>query len=460
MKAIVANVLIGSIFGCLILNHPAHANPLAGEQSTLERTRTSTLSITAFSYEKLPLEPKVLHFVDRIVTVDKFDTLNFTADQDKQIIFRNSFNSNLNFTDNSGLSLKKLPYSHQDQKGKLILGFQQTFWPSENNRKYWGLTTIEQWGDPGNQKQKLNLKKLNYTNLAPTLPSGSSALTVSGGGNNNLAKKVNSSREFEKFRGGVTFHRGLAHNVTMGVGFVYEDLLVGFTQLTYGGDRFPLRTTVSLLAKESGLDLYSHVRFRPAANFTLNYYHDEETQKFDLNWGMISGFTFTAKGNSKNDSLSTGIKVAIHSDYFALSAKAALDNQQNLYWKVDSRIGSLQFIHSIEQQKSNSELNVNLLNSQPLGIKCSAYVKYETREVKQNQENFTVWGGRLNSWEKIGKNKPRWTLDLGYGYGAQGQGAIASSSLALKPNMLLKLTYQEISRVSDDTKIKLQLSSQ
>ena len=460
MKAIVANVLIGSIFGCLILNHPAHANSLAGEQSKPESPRTPTFSVTAFSYEKLPLAPQVINFVDRSVTVDKFDTLNFTTDQDRQIIFRNSFNSNLNFTDNSDLSLEKLPYSHQDQQGELILGFQQTFWPSENNRKYWGLTTIEQWGDPGNQKQKLNLEKLNYTNLAPTLPSGSSALTVSGGGNNNLAKKANSSREFEKFRGGVTFHRGVANNVTMGLGFVYEDLLVGFTQLTYDSDHFPLRTTVSVLARESGLDFYSHVRFRPADNFTLNYYHDQEKQKFDLNWGMISGFTFTAKGNSKNDSLSTGIKVAINSNYFTLTAQAALDNQQNLHWKLDSRIGSLQFIHSSQEQKHNSELNVNLLNSKPLGIKCSAYVKYETRAVKQNQENFTVWGGRLNSWEKIGKNKPRWTLDLGYGYGAQGQGAIASSSVALKPNMLLKLTYQEISRVSDDTKIKLQLSSQ
>ncbi|WP_019507947.1 hypothetical protein [Pleurocapsa sp. PCC 7319] len=459
MKAIVANVLFGSIFGCLILNYPAHANPLVGEHSGLEIPTSPILSVTAFSNDKLNLVPQVLNFVDRIVTVNKSDNLNFAVAQDKQVIFRDSFSANGNFSDNPSISLEKGSYSHQDQQGKLMLGFQQTFWPSKNNQKYWGLTTIEQWGEHSNQKQKLNLRKLNYTNLAPTLPSGSSALTVSGGGNKNLAKKADSSREFEKFRGGVTFHSGVANNVTMGVGFVYEDLLVGFTQLTYDSDRIPVRTTVSLLAKESGLDVYSHVRFKPAENFVFNYYHDEEKQKFDFNWGMISGFTLTAKGNSQNESLSTGVKIAIHNDFFALTAQAAMDNQQNLHWKLDSRIGSLQFIHKTQEQKHNSELNINLLDSKPLGIKCSAYVKYETRQVKQNQEEFTVWGGRLNSQEKVGKNKHRWSLDLGYGYGAQGQGAIASSSVALEPNMILKLTYQEISRVSDDTKIKLQLSS-
>ena len=75
MKAIVANVLIGSIFGCLILSHPAQANPLPGEQSKQESPRAPTFSVTAFSYEKLPLAPQVLNFVDRIVTVNKSDTL-------------------------------------------------------------------------------------------------------------------------------------------------------------------------------------------------------------------------------------------------------------------------------------------------------------------------------------------------------------------------------------------------
>ena len=460
MKAIVANVLFGSILGCLFFNHPACANSQAVDRLPSKRPTPPILSARALSYDKLPSRPPVLNFVEHILTVNKSDVLNFAVEQDLQIILRDSFSSNVNSNDNPSLSLEEL-HSHQNEQAKFMLGFQNTFWPSEDNDKYWGLTTIEHWGDHGNNNQKLDLEKLNYTGLAPTLPSGNALLTVSGGGNKNLAEETDTSREFEEFRGGVTYHRGVVNNVTMGVGFVYEDLLAGFTQLTYESDRFPLRTTVSLLARESGFNLHSHVRFKPAENFVLNYYNDSEQHELDLNWDIISGFTLSAKGNSKDESLSTGIKVALNHDFLSFSAEAAWDNNHNLHWTFNSQIGPFQFIYSNQkQQESNSELNVDLLDSELLGFRCSAFVKYETREVEQNLENLTVWGSRLNSVEKVGENEPRWTLDLGYGSGTQGQGAIASGSVALQRNMLIKLTYEEISHVSDDTTIKLQLSSQ
>ncbi|MDJ0568344.1 MAG: hypothetical protein QNJ53_04795 [Pleurocapsa sp. MO_192.B19] len=459
MKAIVANVLFGSIFSCIVLNDPACANSLTTDKLQLEIPTPPIILSQALSYDKLPIVPQVLNFVDRILTVNKSDTTNFAVDQDVQLIWRNSFSSNLDFIDNQDLPLGKLPYTHHNEQANLILGFQNTFWPSENNHKYWGLTTIEHWGTQGSRKQKSNLAKLNYTGLAPTLPSGSSALTVSGGGNQNLAKKADSSREFEEFRGGVTYHRGVANHVTMGVGFVYEDLLVGFTQLTYENDRLPVRTTISLLAKESGLNLHSHVRLKPADNFVLNYYNDQEKQKFDLNWGIISGLTLLAKGNSQDESLSTGVKVAVKNEYLSLSAKAALDNNDNLEWKLNSQIGLFQFVYDNKKQKSSYELKVKLIDSKRFAFQCSAFVKYENRLVKHNQEEFIVWGSKLHSGEKVGQNKHLWVLDLGYGSGYHGEGLIANGSVALKPNLFFKLTYQEISAVSDDTKMKLQLSS-
>lgn len=487
MKAIVANALFGGIFGCLGWTNSATANPKVINKSELDIPVPSIISTKLLSHNKLPVVPKIINFVDHILT--KSEVLDLAVDNDLQIILRNDFGSNLDFTDNQGLFLGKLPYTHQNGQANLILGFQNTFWKDEKKHKYWGLTTIEHWGNNDNQQLNLPKGKLNYLGSAPTLPSGSSALTVSGGGNNNLAKKGISPREFDEFRGGVAYHRGLANHVTMGVGFVYEDLLVGFTQLTYESDRFPLRTTVSLLTEESGLNLHSHVRFKPTEKFVLNYYHDQEKQKFDFNWDVTSGLTLIAKGNSKDESLNTGIKVAVHNqylsfsakttidrknkyeslntgikvsvnnEYLSLSAKADVDSNRNLQWKLNSKIGPLQFIYNNKLQKSTSELNLSLLGSDTLGVKCSAFVKYQTRQVKQNQEQFTVWGGKLNSSEKVGQNKHRWTLDLGYGSGSHGKGAIASSAVALKPNLSLTLTYQEISSISDDTKIKLQLGS-
>ena len=71
-----------------------------------------------------------------------------------------------------------------------------------------------------------------------------------------------------------------------------------------------------------------------------------------------------------------------------------------------------------------------------------------------------VWGSQVQSTSNISKATPSWALNLGYGTGDHGEGLIAKSSIALKPNLVLNLDYQEISAKSDETKVKLQLSSQ
>jgi len=457
MKAIVSKVLFGGIFGCLIFNNPALANEPIKKNIQPEVPKSEILATRAYPASNIPIVPQIFDYVDRILTVNKSDSLQIALDSNARTILQDNFSSNLNFTHNRTLSLDQLPYSHQAETGNLTLGFQKTFWPTKNSQKYWGLTTVKHWGQ--NDNKQLHSPQASYGDSAITLPSGSSALTVSGGGNQNLVQKVSSPGEFKDFRGGVAFHSGIARNVTMGVGFVYENSLVGFSQLTYQSDRFPMRTTVSVLTGKLGLEVHSHLRFQPAANFVLNYYNDKEKQKFDLDWGVIPGLTLTARGNSKEKSLTTGVKIAVHNEYLSLSAKAELDNNQNWQWNFNSQIGRFQLIYGRNLQKINSELNVNLMKFESSGFQCSAFVKYETQENKKRDEYLTVWGGRLHSGEKIGNNQYRWAFDLGYGFGSQGQGAIASASAALNPNLSLKLTYQQVSTVSDDTNIKLQLNS-
>ncbi len=441
MKAIVANVFVGGIVGCL-----SWANSACADTNIVGKPQLKTST------------PAITSFVEYIVTVDKSDDLGWTLEQDTYNIFSNNLDFQVNIPHNQGLSGGKRFYTHQDQQNNLILGFQKTFWPSENNHQYWGVTTVEHWGE--NSNKKLNLSRLNYTDSAPILPAGSSTLTVSGGGNQNLAKKSNSTQEFEDFRGGVTYHRGVVDEVTMGVGFVYEDLLIGFTQLTYDSDRLPIKTTLSLLAKNSEVNFHSHINFQPTKSFVLDYYYNDKTkQKLDVNWNIISGLTLTAQGNSQNKTFTTGIKVAINNKYLSLSAKAALDINNNLHWKFNSQIGPLNLVYENRDQKSTSELNLNLVNSKTLGLKCSAFVKYETHEVKDNSEQFTIWGSKIQSTEKIGDHKNNWSFEVGYASGSYGQGFIANSFIALKPNLNLQLTYQEISPISDETKLKLQLSS-
>ncbi len=455
MKLTLVNGLVGSIFCCLIWSPPALANDLQQVPSEMP----ARLSASLFTSDRLSIFPFHVNLVENIISLEKQKGIDILLNRDNWLMFDPHINPNLILIKNRNISLTNDAYTHKNERGKVVLGYQNTFWPSQNGQKYWGLTTVEHWSK--NNTQTVGLPTQNFVENAPTLPAGDSALTVSGGGKQNLVADEKSPGEFEEFRGGVAFHRGVYQGVTMGVGFVYEDLWEGFSQLTFGGDRFPLKTTVSLLTGQKGLGFHSHVAFKPSDNFVVNYYQDETKQKFDLNWGMIPGLNFIARGNSKQESMTTGLKISLNSELFSLSAKAELDNNDSWKWNLDSSLGIFQLIYASNRQQKNSEVNLNLLKFESFGFQCTLFLKHETNQKKESEtaESFLVWGGKLHSDDKFKGNNYRWALELGYGSGVHGHGVIASVSTVFQPNLRFKVTLEEISAVSDETKLKLQLSS-
>jgi hypothetical protein len=503
MKAIVANVLFAGIFGCLGWIDPALTKPSTSSSSSIPNRPLAAAKLS--KSQKLPIIPKLSGSIDRAIELDNSNRLGFkidygqrlsrsrltglrrksgqtprrpkaqgNADQDTTELRRDSesfraltvgkyiFSDRQERTNINRVLSSKRPYIHQSEQIDLIFGFQNTFWPSQQKQKYWGVTTVNLWGQ---NEPPPNSSGLNYSDSAPILATGNSALTVSGGGNDNLIDAAKDSKteytsEFEEFRGGVSYHHGVAKDLTIGAGFIYDNLLLGFTQFIYDSNLLPIRTTFSLLAKDSQINLHSHVHFEPAPNFVVDYYYDEEKQKFDFNWDIFSGLTLLAKGNSKNKSYSTGIEVALRNDYLSVSATAAFDLDRNLQWKLNSQIGRFKFTYSNNNRKTISELNTKVVDTSSLGFGCSVFVEYQTREVNKEPEEFIVWGSKLQSTKKVGENKHFWTLNLGYGSGEQGRGLVANSAIAVSSDLFLKLNYHEISAVSDDTEIKLELSSQ
>lgn len=441
MKSILANLLIGSLFSAAFVN-PALANTLVDKPSEVSK---SAISVKLLTYQNSPTFFDSVNLIDRIISIQKFHAVNFN-------------NFSLNSPSDRILRIKQQPFTHQYEKEDVILGFQNPFWSNQNQR-YWGVTTIEHLGK-NRSRQQLNLSKLNYIDESPSLIPGSAALTISGGGKQNLATNTatNTLRKLEDFQGGVTYHQSLSNDVTVGVGLVYENLLLGFSQFTYQSNFLPLRTTVSLLTGDRGLEVHSHVRFKPSNDFIVNYYNEREKQRFDLNWAMVSGLSLTARGNSQEESLSAGLKVAVKNEYFSLFAKAELGNNDNWNWRLNSRLGSLELIYAANKVKTQSEISLNVLDSLPTSFDCSFFLKYETRHSQEETKNLTVWGGSLHSKSSAERERHIWKFDLGYGFGSQGNGAIASTSIGLRPNLSLKLTYEEVSTLSDDTNIKLQLA--
>ena len=475
MKVLIANGLVGSILCCLYLSNPAIAN--SHHQEEIKSEIPQRLSAKELTYDRLATFPVNVNLVDRIITLEANKAIqrgfgdfshqllyrgaiDILINQDDWLLGKPNANSDLDLIENRHISLEKKPYTYQEPQGNVTLGYQNTFWPSQDQQKYWGLTTVEHWG--GKQNQELTLPQTNYAEQAPSLPAGNSALTVSGGGNQNLVGDEESPGEFEEFRGGVSFHRGVSRNVTMGLGFVYENLLVGFSQFSFQDDRFPLATTVSLLTGKEGFELHSHIAFQPSDNFVVNYYNDETNQKFDLDWGMIPGLNLIANGNSKEELVSTGLKISINSDFFSLAAKAELDSQDRWKWNFNSTLGAFKLIYDSNHLKKNSEVNLNLLEFETFGFQCSLFLKHEIHHPKDKEkdESFVAWGSRLHSGKKIDGSTYLWALELGFGSGIHGNGAIASVSTAFQPNLKFKLTFEEVSAVSDETKLKLELSSQ
>ena len=462
MKAIVADLLLGSLFCCLIVNAPVRANtPIKKPNYKKQAVILSTKLLPDHIPSIIPLD---FNFVERnldfFLSVENTNYVNNVINLDNWLFNDNSLTPNLNIVKKHNLALGQKPFSHQNKHTNLILGFHPTFWPS-NTGKYWGLTTVEQWGEKEtNQPFKLQLNKIDTPVL---LPEGTSTLTVSGGGSKNLVQPNNLLGEFPDFRGGVALHRGVSEDLTLGLGFVYEDFLLGgFTQLSYQPHEIPLEANFSLLTKEQGLELHSHLRFQPGDNFVLNFYSkdsEDSEQKFDLKWGIISGVTLTAKGDTKKESLDAGVKLAFNGESFSLSASAVLDNEDNLHWNVNSKFGRFQLKYASKPLKTNSEFNYAFLSPEEAGFQCSFFFNYEARQLKRSEEYLNIWGGRINSGEKLGNNKYRWTFDLGYGVGSQGTGLIASTATAIKPDLFIKLSYQEISVTSNEPKLKLEIGS-
>lgn len=458
MKAIVADLLLGSIFCCLIVNVPARANSLPQESKSLEKP--VFLSAKVLQDNLLPITPSSFNFaanhLDLFLSIDNKNYLNNILEQNNWLVNDNSLTSPFEIVKQHNLALGKKPLSHQNKDANLILGFHPTFWPSKT-RKYWGLTTVEQWGNK-DSKKPVDFQ-LGKKNLYPFLPKGTSTLTFSGGGGKNLAQKNNLLGEFKDFRGGIALHRGISKDITLGMGFVYEDDLLSFSQISFQPKDIPLKTTFSLLSKDEGLELHSHIRFQPADNFVFNFHSQDNKQKFDLNWGIVSGLTFIAKGNSHQESLNAGLKLAIKSDHFSFAASAGLDNRDNLQWDINSRLGAFHLKHTNKPFKTNSELSYAFLSSQDIGFQCSLFFNHKTRQLKRSDEYLNVVGWQINSGKKLAKHKYRWTFNLGYGFGSQGTGIVASTSAAIKRDVVLKLSYQEISVTSNQPKLKLEIGS-
>ena len=461
MKAIVANLILGSLTCATFSNLPAWADTLPRDRNTAEIPEIlSAKALIDRSDFVLPpafiFEPQNFNYS---ISLENKEYIKNILQQNYWQLDRNRDNSNLaiDLANQKIASFKKSPYLGSEERENLILGKHNNFWHHEDGQKYWGVTTVKTWGD--GRAENVSLKKLNYINAAPILAPGTSALTISGGSQKNRIGQNILLGDVADFQGGVAYHQSLANEVTLGLGLVYEDLLLGFSQLTYQPKNIPLRTTVSLLQGEKGIEVYSHLKIQPSDEIIFNLYSEDEKQKFDFNWGLVSGLTLIADGNSETESLRAGAKLVYKNELISFAAKAQLDNNDRLQWQVDSQLGDFRLKYSTDRAKTKTEVAYDFDPINDAFFQCSFFFNNQTHLRRKGEDRLAVWGWNIHSTDKVAKNRYYWQFSLGYGVGSEGEGAIASMETAINSSVSLKLSYDAISLTSEDTQIKLQLSS-
>jgi hypothetical protein len=457
MKAIVTNLILGSVAYVFSNVTPVCADVSPQPEATAKTP--ANLSAKALENPGIFVLPSTFTFeaeqFDYSISLENKEYIKNLLQQENSAPNQSIFNLNNRSQTNS---FKKNPYIEASDRENLIFGKHNTFWHSQEQEKYWGLTTVKTWGD--RKSEDLSLQQLDYINTAPVLAPDTAALTVSGGSKENLLQIQNTLLgEKANFQGGVAFHQSLAEEVTVGLGFVYEDFLLGFSQLTYQPENFPMRTTVSLLQGKEGFKVSSHLKLQPSKEIVLNLYSEDRDQKFDFNWSLLSGLTLTADGSSKAESLRAGARIAYKSELFSFLAKAQLDNNNQLQWEVKSNLGDFKLKYKTNAFKTNTEIKYDFDTVKNSGFQCSLFFNNQIHQRNQKDDSLAVWGWHLHSTDVTAKNRYHWEINLGYGLGSEGAGAIANMGVAIDSSLSLKLSYEEVSLSSDTTQIKLQLSS-
>ena len=295
------------------------------------------------------------------------------------------------------------------------------------------------------------IQEANFSTLPTQLPAGASALTVSGGGIREFEAENDLWGSFTDWRGGIAYRRGVSEDLTLGVGLVYDEELLGLGEFFYQPQSLPLQVTVSALVDVEGGEGYinANLRFQPSRNFSLNLDSDQLSNRFNLNWQLFPGLTLTGNGNSRDRTLAGGFRVAHSSRYFSLFATASLDTDNNLRWSLNKRLGNLRLTYQGNEITTVSELTYGLSGSNSLLSGHTLFIAYDSRNLNNINNDLLSLGWRYRSTSRTLEGRNLWEFDLGYGWGSNGRGIIASLGVAL-PGLSLRLRYQEVS-VSDSS---------
>jgi hypothetical protein len=308
----------------------------------------------------------------------------------------------------------------------------------------------------GQLTAKPKIENVNFSTLVGQIPVGASAVVVSGGWRHITSLETNPWGKFADFRGGVQGRWGVTEDLTVGVGAVYDQSWIGVADFLFKPKQLPVEVAVAASAREK-LNVLTNIKFQPSNNLNLTFNGDRESNRLNFSWRLSPLFALTGNYDSQKGKTITG-QMFLKGKNSATALNVALDGENKLSWVWNQSFPRTKFKISGNETGLSSELIHNLSRGSLSNSQHLLGVTYETNNQNENHHlSSLTW--RYHSQRRDVDGSYLWESQLGYAFGSEGSGLIASLSTAVIPGLLLRSRYQGVSLTADESTFSIELVS-
>lgn len=306
------------------------------------------------------------------------------------------------------------------------------------------------------------IRDATFSTVPGQIPAGASATIISAGfQRQSTGQNLNFLGEFKDFRGGIAQRWGVSEELTLGVGGVYDQTARGLAELFFRPSDFPLEVAASVLSPNSdGIwDVNANLSYRPNSDISLQLNRDRFSQRLHLDWRLFPGLSLLGTYNNQ-EGAAVGFQTAFNRRGWFTFARATLyqqkDQQNRLRWNLTQRLGVVEFTQQGNEIGTSTQLYYSLSGRSFLDTGHSLIINYQTRNLNQTN-HLAILGWRYRSQARTVDGNYLWETSLGYGFGDQGSGLIATWQIAAIPGLLLRGRYEGVSLTSGQANYNIEL---
>lgn len=303
-----------------------------------------------------------------------------------------------------------------------------------------------------------SIREATFSTVPGQIPAGASATIVSAG----MGRKVEENRfldNFKEIQGGILERWGVSESLTVGMGAVYDQTARGLGEIFFRPNNVPFEVSASILTpdEKSTWDVEANVYYRPTSNISARFATDHFSSRLNLDWRISPKFTLLGIYNNL-EGVAAGMQMGMSSRNNFTFARVTFDQYNRWRWNFVQRLGALELTGRGNEVGTLSELKYNLSKQQFFDTGHALLLDYETLNLT-TKEQLLTFGWRYRSLAQASDGNYLWETYLGYGFGSQGSGIVATAQTAIIPGLLLRLRYQEVSLNLDEPSYSIELVS-